>query len=170
MARFLHQVFQPSHRRMYWLPLAFFFLLGLFTGGWIFLQTDPSYTSLMCLAMRSRVSIVGLAGVLLLPFLFSTFAVSLGWPRLLFLIAYGKACTFSCVALCVLTAYGTGGWLAFPLLLFSDVCILPCLWLFWVCHLGGQRCSWQSLASYMIAAAAVGSVDYYIISPFLACL
>lgn len=169
MARLLYHDFQRFCRRMNWFPLAFFFVLGLFSGGYLFLRADDSLTSLMGRALSCRVSIVSLASVLFLPFLFSAFAVYVSRPGLFRLIAYCKALSLSYVSLGVLEAFGHGGWLALPLLMFSDLCALPLLWLYWLRHLepGPRGNGNLRFAIWLLFA---GSVDYFIVSPFVASL
>ena len=168
MARFLYHDFQLDHRRIYWLPLAFFFQLGLICGGYLFLCTEDSFLSVTRLALGSRVTVVGLAGVLLLPFLLSAFAVSLRHIWLLYPVAFWKALCFSFVSLCILVAFGSGGWLALPLILFSDLLSFPALWLFWLRGLRGD--GRLGVGSMVVWLGAVGCLDYCIISPFAASL
>lgn len=168
MARFLHHDFQRIRRRTNWLSLAFFFVLGLFSGGYLFLRADDSFAFLMCRALSGRVSIVGLASVSVLPFLFSAFAVSLYLPRLFRVVAYCKALTFSYVALGIWAAYGSGAWLAHLLLMFSDICTIPLLWLYWLRH--SEAPGRDGDGCYLITLIFIGSLDYFIVSPFAAAL
>ena len=163
LARFLHHDFQRTARRMDRGALAFFWMLGLLAGGWLFSSPDNSVSSLMSLALFRQASIVGLVGVLLLPFLITAFAVLLRWQWLLRTAVFCKALSFSCVALGILYFFGEGGWLAFPLLMFSSVCSLPVLWMYWLRPGDGE---W----GYGALLILIGSLDYFIISPFAAAL
>ena len=167
MARFLRHDHHPTYRRTYRLILAFFWLLGLLSGGYLFHRADDSFVSMMCSAVDRRVSIVGLASVIFLPFLFSAFAVYLRHPRLLWLVAFGKALCFSYTALAVLSGYGCAAWLALPLLMFSDIGSIPLLWLFWLGSREGSDAPTGRTIRLFFAAGCIGCVDYFIVSPFL---
>lgn len=164
MARLLYQVFPSSRRRSYLFFLAFFWLLGLYSGFLLQLWTDDSFFSLMYRVQRCRVSIVGCAGVLLLPFLFSAFAVYLHQAWLLVPVVYGKALLLACAVLSVHSIYPAGSWLAAPLLLFGSFFGGCVLWVYWLRPSAGHS------GAYIAVLALLGSVDYFIISPFLAVL
>jgi hypothetical protein len=117
----------------------------------------------------AAVSIVGLVCVLVLPFLFSVFLVTLGLKQFLPLVAFVKAFCFSFVAVGVFDGYGLGGWLAFPMLMFSDLFCLPALWLYWL-RQDERETGSVSSAGYLLYLAFVGSLDYCVISPFWASL
>lgn len=168
MARLLYHDFQQFRRRMYWLPLAIFYVFGLLNGGYLFLRADESFVSMMYRAASCRVSIAGLAAVIFLPFLFSAFAVSLRRPWLLWLVVYGKALCFAYVALGILAAYGRGGWLALPLLMFSDVFTIPVLWVYWLRSSASEGSRLVPICWMWLMF--IGSLDYFIISPFVASL
>lgn len=170
MARFLYHDFYTAHRRINWFPLAFFFTLGLVAGGYLFLQTDTSFFSMMYLAARSRGSIVSLFCALVLPFLLSAFAVFIDRPCLIFPVAAGKAIAFSYISLGILAAYGDGGWLALLLLMFSNLSVMPALWFFWFCHLDGKAFTAGEMVCYLCWVTLIGSLDYCIVMPFLAAL
>lgn len=169
MARFLVHDFSAQKRREGRWLLAFGWALGLICGYCLFLHTDDPVLSLMRTAVKCRVSISGLVNVTLIPFLISAMAVSLSRPRLLALVAWGKAFSFAFVSLCTLRAFGGGGWLAWPLVMFSDICVMPVLWLYWLRHIsGGRGFSLRELVPYLLAAGLIGVADHLFISPFLA--
>ncbi len=168
MARFLHHVFQHTHRRMYRFPIALCFTFGLLVGGFLFRRADISFLHMMYRAMTSRVTIVGLAAVSFLPFLISAFAVSFRRFRLLPLIAFVKALLFSYVMLGIMAAYGNGSWLACLLLMFSDILSLPVLLLYWLRQSREAEQSQDLL--FLSLLIFIGSMDNFIVSPIAASL
>lgn len=169
MARFLHHDFPAWWRRGAAALLALSFVLGLVLGALLFLSAENDSTSLMRMAKNGPVSIVGLLSVSFLPFLISAFAVYVSQPWLLPVIALCKGASFSLVSLGVTAAYGSAGWLMRLLLMFSDLCALPLLLFFWLRYISGERrfTAW-SACRYLAALLTVGSIDYCLISPFLA--
>lgn len=120
-------------------------------------------------AASGSVSIAGLLGITTLPFLISAFAVSFSMAWLIFPVCFCKAFAFSFVSLGVLQAFGSAGWLVRLLLLFSDCAGMPLLYGFWLRHLpGGRPVGVWETAFLLAACVLLGSVDYRIISPFLA--
>lgn len=111
--------------------LAFFWCAGIACGIMLSSQMKAGFLSGMRSALGGAVSIVGLLGIYLIPFLLSALAVFLSMPRLLYAICFCKAVTFAFAGSCVLRAYGCSGWLAGMFLLFSDGVGVPVLYLFW---------------------------------------
>ena len=165
MARFLLHDFGSIRRRCF---LAAGWIIGLLLGYGLYLHADENVVSLMRGVLTSPVSIAGLVNVTLLPFLFSAFAVYLGYARFLPVLAAGKAFGFGFVLLCAMDQFGSAGWLACPLLLFSDMGTVVVLWLYWLQASDGAGFSFRALAPYVGAAVLIGSLDYWVIGPFLA--
>lgn len=158
-------------RRSSILLLACVWMTGLILGVFFSARSSDSYFLLMRTAASSRVSIAGLIASAYLPFLFSAFAVLIGKPWLLYPLSLIKALAsgfgFSGAAL----AFGSAGWLAQPLLFFTDVCLLPVLCWFMIRHIGGAENSLKRDFFLCTAAAVlVGCLDYCVVSPFLAML
>ncbi len=171
MARFLLHDFCKSARKTGGFLLALAWSLGLFSGCVLFLHGDQWIPSLMRQAAECQVSIVGLVNVTLFPFLFSAFTVYLAKPWLLAAVVWGKACSFSFVSLWVMHAFGSAGWLVYPLLMFSDLCMAVLLWCYWLRYAAGERgFSLKAMTPYLIALFLIGSVDYCLVSPFLVML
>ena len=167
MARFLHRCFICLRRNANTAFLAACFLTGLILGIRMSHGVDFS-VSLMRGALSSTVSIVRLLSVLLLPLLFSALAVFFSKPQLLYPIAFLKAFVFSFVSAGICTGFGSAGWLARPLIMFSDSLSLPMLWLYWLRHIPGRR-TFQA-ADVMVIAGCVGLVgllDQFLIMPLL---
>lgn len=171
MDRFLNLKLPNFGRKVSLTILAVVWLLGLLLGTVISICAGDSLVSLMRMAVSGRVSISGLLSAMVLPFLLSALAVYIQKPVLLVLIAFGKAFLVSYLGLGAMAAYGSAGWLVRWLLMFSDCCSLPLLWLYWLRLLSGKR-RFASIetAALMIAVVLIGSLDYCVVSPFLAVL
>ena len=162
----LFVVFQ--NRKVSTIILAFCWCAGLLTGCFLANHAGNIHSSMMRRAVSCPVSIASLV-VLLLPFLFSAFAVYVSQYWLLVPIVFWKAMSFSRVACWITAAYGSAGWLMRFLLMFTDLFTLPLLVLFWLRYGGkGRRLTALSALAYCAAAVSIGSVDFWIISPFLA--
>ena len=145
--------------------------LGLVLGICYVSQADGSFFVLMRRAAESPVSIVGLLAVLVLPFLITAFAVLISRPQLLILLAFLKAFSFGACACCVDQAFLSAGWLLRIFLMFSDLLSLPVLlWLWLRCISGERRRTVRDLVFSGVLLAAVGTVDYCLVSPALALL
>lgn len=151
--------------------LAFSWSLGIVCGIWGYVSAGNALYPLMRNSPCGTMSIVGLLGISVLPFLFSAFAVSISFPFLLYPICFCKAFLFSFVSFGVIHSYEGAGWLIRWLLLFSDTVGVPLLYCFWLRHLPGfQKPSLSENVLFLILFLVLGWIDYRIISPFLACL
>lgn len=171
MARFLYHFFSSLRRKVSTIILALFWIFGLVLGCCFHLSCGSSTVSMMCGALDGTVSIVSLLSVILFPFLLSALAVFFFKPSLLPIIAFCKAFSLAFVAAGLLSAYGSAGWLAQLLLMFSDICTTPLLWLFWVRSQGSagtpsahETCLWLSLVCLICC------LDFYFVSPIPAIL
>lgn len=149
--------------------LAFFWVTGLACGILVHLTAGSLLVPLMRSAACAPVSIFGLLCVSVLPFLLSAFVVFLSKPVLLLPICFGKAFLFSFVSLGIYQAFGSAGWIFRWLLLFNDCACVPLLYWFWLRYLSGDRplYCWEA-ALILSLEMLIGSVNYNIISPFLA--
>ena len=169
MARFLLHEGASVSRRAPLVLLALAFLAGLLVGCFFHTPAELDSVSWMRRVAEAPVSVVSLLSVTLLPFLFSAFAVYVSQYWLLVPIAFWKAMSFSRVACWITAAYGSAGWLMRFLLMFTDLFTLPLLVLFWLRYGGkGRRLTALSALLYCMVAVAIGSIDFWIISPFLA--
>ena len=149
--------------------LACFWLSGILCGVLAFLSAGRTLVSLMRSTLLVPVSIVGMLCVTILPFLLSAFAVSLSKPVFLLPICFGKAFLFAFVSIGILQAFGSAGWMFRWILLFSDCVCVPLLYWFWLRHISGVRSLYGGEAALMCALGLlIGSVNFSIISPFLA--
>ena len=167
---FSGSVFSISQRKIRTVFLAFFWCMGLLTGAILAQYSGEIHFSLMRRAAACSVSIVGLFTVLL-PFLFTAFAVVLSNCFLFYPIAFLKALTFSYHACVVSAAFGDAGWLVRYLFLFTDACTIPVLLWIWI-RGSGNRCIGllHGTGICVLIACAVGLIDFCIVSPFLAML
>ncbi|MGM9548844.1 MAG: hypothetical protein ACI3V5_03265 [Faecousia sp.] len=169
MAQFFHRNLPVWWRKCCFLILAFCWIAGLLSGAYVFRSAGSSLDSLMRGALFRPVSIAGLLCVTIFPFLFSAFAVYISEPRLLLLVCFGEAFVFSFVSLGLTQCGGSAGWLIRWLLSFSTSLTAPLLYLYWLRHLTGRKrfCSLEA-AGMLCMCALIGSVDFRLISPFLA--
>lgn len=156
-------------RRIYRPLLAFLIFLGLLCGVVLTVDPEPVSLTLMRTASFSRVSIVRLMTVLLVPFILSAFSVYTSSSFLLFPVCAIKAFSFGCCARMVTSSFGNAGWLVRWLLLFSSGMSLPLLIWFCMRHLDGTRRK-DLLRDFVVCVVLIfliGSLDYRVISPFL---
>lgn len=147
--------------------LALCWCLGLLLGI-LAASASDDLVSMMRRSLSCPVSIPGLLAATVLPFLLSAYAVSLSEPWLLLPICMVKAFGFGFCAFGVSLAFGSAGWLVRLLFLFSDVCVIPVLFFYWLRHIRGDAArSYRDLVCCLIAAVAIGAMDLYFVSPFL---
>ncbi len=157
-----------SWRRICKLLLALCWHLGLLAGVLAAAQMDPELLSLMRRALSSPVSIVGLLAVLLIPFLFSAFAVLMNTPWIVLGICFAKAYSFGFVSMAVCQAFGNAGWLIRWMLLFSSVMTAPVLFWFWLRQISGNNGSlWIDFLLCAVLVLFLGILDYRFVAPFL---
>lgn len=168
MGRFLNLkwlCFQRKNRSPY---LALWLSLGLIAGAVVAAAAGSALDSMIPAAADQVGSLSDLLISVLLPFVLSAFAALMGELWLLYPIAFFKAFLVSFLGFGVMSVYGSAGWLIRCLLLFSECCTLPILILFWIRQLSGQGSRMTVTALAVFAAVLIGSLDYCIVSPFLA--
>ncbi len=171
MARFLHSDFFDPRRKFAPLLLACAWTFGLLAGAVLFYTAGPLPLSTTPSPPFGQVSVIGLLCVTWLPFLFSAFAVYLSHPGWILSIAFLKGASFSFVSARLLAQFGSAGWLFRMLLMFSDLAMLPLLFIFWLRYLPGDRkIRLSTIAVFLLWSTLIGSLDYCLISPFLASL
>ena len=119
-------------------------------------------------AVSSRVSIIGLLSSVVLPFLFSAFAVYLRQPMLLIPIAFLKAFLFSFLGYSVSAAWSHAGWLITGLLMFGSFASIPMLYWYWQRYIGGRGFENGVFCLVLGSLILIGILNYYLIVPFLA--
>lgn len=167
MVSFFRTLFSPASRRAPAIILAFALLAGFFGGAYTATLADPSSFSLMRTASNSCVSIACLLPALLLPFLFSAFAVYISQYWLLIPIAFIKAFCFSYLSAAFLLLQDSG-WLLRMLLMFTDCLSMPVLCWLWLRSCSGSRESnLRTFAAAVLIVVGITCLDYQYISPFL---
>lgn len=148
--------------------LAFPWISGLVTGVVTSYFAGNSFFSLMRSVISSPVSIVGLLSAMLLPLLFSAFAVYISSPWLLIPTVFLKGFFYAYLCFGILLCFGDAGWLIRLLLIFSDTLMLPVFWMYWIRGLRGGRSDLLiRTAPAFSTALLIGSIDFSVISPFL---
>lgn len=104
--------------------------------------------------------------LVLLPFLFSAFAVIYSRPKLLLFICGIKAVYFSagCMLLCY--CFGQAGWLAYWLFMFCDACALPFLYWYWIRNLSAHHQGKRRDYVFLLPVLALIVIDYRIVLPY----
>lgn len=149
-----------------WL-LALSWLLGM-TLGCISCDACREITAVLIRQSVGAVpSLIGTVSVVVLPFLLSAFAVSICEPWLLLIISTFKAFSFSFCAWGVCLAFGQSSWLVLFLFLFSDFCLVPALYFFWLRHIRSGRFGRWGSVLLLLYVAIVFLMDYWLIGPFL---
>ena len=144
-------------------------LAGLILGTYFAAVSGNYYFLLMHVAPTCPVSIVGLTATVLLPFLFTAYAVYKDRPWMLYGICFLKVFTFGFCGFGITAAYGSAGWLVRFLFQFSDICSVPILCWFALRNLNGRNANlkrefWICLGLNLIICC----LDLCYISPFLA--
>ena len=168
MVRFFRCHFLQSPRRVCGVILAFDLLIGVLLGSISSGLAEPVLFQLMRTAAESRVSIVCLLPVLLLPVVFSAFAVCFGhfWP--LIPVAFTKAFCFGYLCSGVLIQYPYSGPLFVVLFLFADVVSLPVLCWLWIRCIRGREAGLRAVAPSALLLLGISIINDQLISPFLA--
>lgn len=135
---------------------------ALFAG-----TSGDTYILLMRMAANRPVSIVGSAVSVFLPFLVSLFIITHSKPWLVYLICGIRIFLFSSAGLALERSFASAGWLVRLLLQMPDLCLIPMLIWFSLLSLAGS-CTKRVVACCILLAAAIGMLDYCVISPFLA--
>ena len=154
--------------RKYRFVLCVCWMLGLCAGSCLGLFFEPYSISMMRSAAVQPVSIVGLCLSALFPLVFTYFSVYLHKPIIIFSVCLFKTLAFAFSGAVIAKCFGNSGWLMQVLLLFSDSCVLPVLFLVWFWCLGDSSDMKRiPFLSYCIFCITVAAVDCYLVSPFV---
>lgn len=146
--------------------LALSFLSGLLIGC-VFARLVMNFLSQtqQPISFRHTPAVVFIVSALS-PFLFSAVAVAFSKPQFLLLICFGKAIAFGFYGFYISLIFADGAWLARCLLLFTDACMMPALYLYWLRHISGEVVSsWTENAVFISAAFLVSLFDYIFVVP-----
>lgn len=139
------------------------------SGIWLWYASGASLISLMRSILYGSVSIMRLVFLLFLPFLLSALAVFCFGPRSIYPVAFGKGLLFSFVSMGVFSCFGSGGWLVWMFLCFSEIVTVPLLYWFWLRLLGGNHVAGLKESLLLLAPVfLIGSIDHCLITPFFA--
>jgi len=168
MARYLYRFCGSISRKSHYIFLALSWFSGLFLGAVLYRRSSFFLLSVMPSVLLGRLSIVNSLLSLLLPFLFSAFALYISCPVLLCAVSFVKALSFGYISCGIFSAFPGCGWLVHGLLLFSDqVCVILLL-LYWQRHISGfRRFCFPRFCAYAMALVAAVCVDVVYIAPFL---
>lgn len=171
VTRFFHPLFSfKYHRNISDFVLSFLWLAGFLFGAVLASRGVFSFSLWMRTADFGSMSIVWLFFTLLLPFLFSAFAVSIRQKWLIYVFAFFKAFLFSfCLSGILGCCYGAG-WLVCFLLFFSEFFLMPWLFFFMLRCLRSESGILLESSLFSAVVFLAVSVDRCFISPFLASL
>ena len=163
------QIYIPGNARLvirsYIFKLTVSWTLGLLLGTLFALGLDPSFLSLMRRFFTLPMSIVIRLILAVLPFLICTYALMLRRQEIVLAVLFCKAFSFSVLAVSVLLIFGSAGWLVFPMLLLSDLLLMPVLC--WFCLRNGRSLMQDHIISLGVAVIAV-LIHYFAVLPFVA--
>ena len=153
------------------LLLAFIWFLGLMSGRHYYQQASNTYLLLMRASSEFRLSIIGLAVSVLLPFIISAVAVYFSKPAVIYVLAYLYALLFSYAGCCLRMLFSNAGWLIQFMLLFSHCITIPFYCWFSMRYINGRKPTFiRDLWIGIAVISVVGTIDILVISPFLAAL
>ncbi len=132
---------------------------------------DPYIISLMRRVIYSPVSIVGLTAVLGLPLIITVLAFCFKSLAVIYIYSAMKAFCSGMIEFAICAAFGYAGWMVSILLLFSSMCSTVLLLLMLLQHIEGFKPSFaQDVIHCFIAVFIIGSIDYFLVSPFFVSL
>ena len=170
MVRFFHHHIFPSFRRVTAIVLAFVLTMGVLIGGSCSGFADTSFLHLMHMAALTPVSIVHLIPVVLLPMIFSAFAVYIGHSWLIFPLAFLKAFLLGYLTSVIRIFYPDSGVLFAILLLCTEYLTMPILCWFWFRCACDRKLDFQIASGVTLLMLGIGFLDYHVVSPFLVSL
>lgn len=149
--------------------LAVCWYCGLVCGILYFSVCDIGTISLMHRMVSCSASIVGLLIVSFVPFLLTSFFVTLSKTWVVFGICFFKSFLFSFVSIGCLITFGSGGWLLRCFLLFCDCVALPALLWYWIRLVSAPFRAYHIVVTvaFAVMIMLLTAMDYRIIAPFV---
>lgn len=142
---------------------------GMICGIWFCSGAGMSLFSWMRDGLLGPVSICPMLCVTLLPFLLSAIAVFASSPGLLYGLVFAKGFSLASVGFAIQCLWGSGGFLMRWFLTFSALHTAPLFYGFCLRHVQPEgESSFSNVAFSLALACVIGSIDYFIIVPFLA--
>lgn len=167
LSRNISHHFRPFRCKDVALLLALVWSSGLACGAFFADALGQHFVSQIHHIVDVPVSTVSLLSSLFLPFLLSALAL-LHCRPLLFFISFFKAFSYGACFCGIVLAFPRCGWLIRCLLLFSDSCVLPVLYIYWMRHV--SRNSFHLSRGFLYCFCYVLSIavmDICWVSPFL---
>lgn len=154
--------------RIFLLTILFLsWIIGVFLGGAVFYLSKPSFVALMRSASCCTVSIVGLFILIVIPFLISAIAVFCSCPFLIFPLCFLSALSYGVCSFAVFASFGSAGWLAQLLIMFSENCAVLSLFVLWSQSICSSFHIKPSLFGICFSVAVIaGIIDFVFVSPF----
>lgn len=148
--------------------LAVYWICSIVAGAYLAHLIQDISISLMHASMVNRVSIVGLATVLLPPFILSAVAVYFSLPKLIYFCVVVKGICLGFNTYTLLVCYTDAAWLMYCLIFFSNVFLMIPLFLYWIRCLEGSCVNvWRNTFRCLIYVSCIGAIDYFAISPLI---
>ncbi len=169
MARFLLHDFCKSSRKRFVGSLAFVWSLGLALGSLLFSYSFHAASFSSYSVVFSHTSVLGLLNVAFFPLMASFFLVYLGAPRLLFILIFAKAFSFSFVFTWMFSYFRSAAWLVCPLFLFEEFAGTVLLWIYWL-RVCPKFASFKNITPYFAVSVVMVALDFHYVSPFLSSL
>lgn len=160
---------QEIIRKRSTLILSFCWFLGLCCGVFSARAASSVVRPMIADAVAQIPYLWGIVTADMFPFLLSAFGVSFSGSYL-FPISFFKAFSFGFCAAGAGLIYGNGGWLIRILFLFSDIVLIPILFVYWIRCLSGHDRARRDLIICLVISLIVGMTDRFLISPFLVSL
>lgn len=140
--------------------------IGCLFGLLVYRFNEALFSALMRSAINSSVSIVGLSCIIFLPLLITAFAVKFSKPHILLFTCFLKGLLYFLCVLSAHGAFGSAGWLAQMILMFSDNCAVVLLWVLWLRYCLRRGACFRSLMilAFCVCVLVVG-MDIFFVSP-----
>ncbi len=159
---FMHFKYNILHTTLVLVCWCVMFLFGVYIAS----HVNSHNLLLMRTMFESRMSIVSLMCVVLIPFLFSLVAFRLNKFFLLILVVCIKAYAFGFMSCLVYALFFQAGWLMRWLLIFADsVLVIPQLY-FWLRNTLSPDPSYvKGRALFLLLSCIAVGTDYFLVSP-----
>ena len=146
-------------------------LLGFLLGLYFITASGDSFLILVREAALNKPSLSGLLFVMYFPLIVSFTAIYFSSPGIIYFWALIKSFLFSSCLCGIVAAFGSSGWLVRSLLLFSNSAVTVGILLFWRRTLTHTyRKAMKELLIFAVVFTAIGFIDYFLVSPYLAIL
>lgn len=163
--------FRRHWRNASLLYLAFTWCLGLSYGMYFALRAEFVSYSMMHSLLSSPVSIVSLLVAGIVPLIVSVIFIRFRLSVFILPVAFSKSFLISFCQCCLLTSFGSAGWLVKAVIMFSGSINSALLLFYWSLYIN-QTGQWH-IRSFLILTFAVISVcfvDYCFISSYFAAM